>query len=314
MDKHRLTTGQYVDLYEDILGDYIKFSNYVDPNGIDPTNLSQFDYKFPEKIEYEAFLQMVSFFLHYADKKLEVQARIYSRYYASEEQKQDGRQDYIVVVPKQSIAPSSVTYDYKFGVIMDLDGTQYSSLDELEDLGYKLMVHFHLHPFNMPMPSGTDDGNEIPHPCMYGIISLPTTNRDSYEIVLSVVRNNGIKNCRYSIKESWKVIDLPEDSNIQKVIELIRYSEEAHNQIIPLEVLVPLPPKAHSFPAPQKFYTYVEHGTIAKKSKNPKLEAELNKLITKYGYLTVDDCLSNLSFKNNFDSYLKSANEYEILY
>ena len=305
-DIARLSTGQYVELYHDTLGDYIKYSDYRDPEGIDPSNLGSFDYLFPEKIEYEAFLQMVSFFLYYGNKNLEVQARIYSRYYASEEQKTDGRQEFIVVVPKQSIAHSSVTYDYKFGVIIDLDGVQYSSLDELDDLGYKLIVHFHLHPFNMPTPSATDDATELPHPCMYGIISLPSKTNDSYQIVLSVVRNNGIKNCRYFIREAWKVIELPEESNIQKVTQLITFTEEAHNQIIPLTVLQP-PKKIHSFPAPAKFLG--KQGVLRPGTSNPSLKNELEKLIAKYDYYAVSDCLDSL----NINFFVTSDGEYDFI-
>lgn len=205
-DIWQLRNGLYIEPKTTELGGHYVYSEYEDtndPDKIDPAIMQEFEGNPQNKIPNHLWNQMVTFFIHYLEQKTEVECRYYKR-----------GADFICVVGSQSVTGGSVTYDYALP-LYGLDGIRYTR-ESLVAEGWILYGHFHLHPFDMPSPSGIDDTNEMKTPLLYGIISIPTGRKSSmdYRIRTTLVANNGYQNYRYFPK-SWDFIELPINDELQ---------------------------------------------------------------------------------------------------
>lgn len=218
---YQLTTGFYVEEKTTELGGYIVYSDYEeknDPTRQDPSIMDHYIGAPQHKIPNRLWNQMTTFFMHYLADGTEVECRYYKK-----------NADFICVVGNQSVTMASVTYNYALP-LYGLDGMLYTRESLVAD-GWVLYAHFHLHPFDMPSPSGVDDKNEMSTPLLYGIISIPS-NRASdmhYRIRTTVVAHDGYQNRRY-FPQSWDFIDLPVDSEIQQYEE-IAYAPICETQV-----------------------------------------------------------------------------------
>lgn len=295
-----LTNGRLVELHEDLIGKYLRYLSFND--GLDPEVMRVYEVNKhnPYKVDRDTWDQLVSFFMYYANKRLEVQARILFRTAS----RNDGRYNHIVIVPNQVLTGGSVTYDYDYKKIYDLDGNEYSSYQELVELGYSTLVHVHLHPFDMPLPSGIDDINELPDPIFYSIISLPNERKpNQYRVTSSVVANNGEKNVRYHI-EPWTLYAIEENTNIW-TYEQIEYSPIVHNQIVDkLPAFMPSAPTNKNVWVPYQSW-------LGTREVDKKLIKKIAKLIDEYGISNVYKALAEAS---RTPSYTKeSFNEDEVV-
>lgn len=203
---YQLNTGHYIEEKVTELGSYFVYSDYTTDDKIDPAIMQCFVGNPQHKIPRRLWNQMVTFFMHYLAQGTEVECRYYKR---------DG--DFICVVGSQTVTGASVTYNYALP-LYGLDGLQYTR-ESLVANGWVLYAHFHLHPFDMPSPSGVDDTNEMKTPLLYGIVSIPSKRESDqhYRIRTTVVANNGYANYRY-FPQAWDFIDLPVDSELQTCI------------------------------------------------------------------------------------------------
>ena len=234
-DIWQLTNGFYIEPKTTELGEHYVYSDFVDnddPDKLDPAIMQCFIGKPRHKIPRRLWNQMVTFFMHYLAQGTEVECRYYKRH-----------SEFICVVGSQSVAGASVTYNYALP-LYGLDGVRYTRESLVAD-GWILYGHFHLHPFDMPSPSGVDDTNEMKTPLLYGIISIPTgkrTNMD-YRIRTTVVASNGDHNYRY-FPDAWDFIELPADSELQTYTH-VPYSPICESQV-----------KRYVYTAPLTTYSY----------------------------------------------------------
>ena len=200
---YQLNNGFYIEEKRSELGSHFVYSDFETDDKIDPAIMTQFVGNPQHKIPRRLWNQMVTFFMHYLADGTEVECRYYKR-----------NADFICVVGNQSVTGASVAYNYALP-LYGLDGVQYTRESLVAD-GWVLYAHFHLHPFDMPSPSGVDDTNEMKTPLLYGIISIPTkrASEQHYRVRTTVVAHNGYANYRY-FPQSWSFIDLPVDSEIQ---------------------------------------------------------------------------------------------------
>lgn len=218
----QLYNGLYIEEKATELGGYMVYSDYLDTDPVnkkqDPLVMDHFIGAPQHKIPRRLWNQMTTFFMHYLADGTEVECRYYKK-----------NADFICVVGNQSVTMASVTYNYALP-LYGLDGMLYTRESLVAD-GWVLYAHFHLHPFDMPSPSGVDDKNEMSTPLLYGIISIPS-NRASdmhYRIRTTVVAHDGYQNRRY-FPQSWDFIDLPVDSEIQQYEE-IAYAPICETQV-----------------------------------------------------------------------------------
>jgi hypothetical protein len=286
-----LENGLLVKAKNDVLGSYLQVGQVTHPQGLPNSVLNQYlIHENGEHIDLETWNQMVSFFMYYAAKNLEVQARVYSRFLATP---QDDLPTYIVVVPKQTLSAAAVVYDYSQGMI-DLDGYEYTS-NSLQDLGYICFGHFHLHPFDFPNPSTQDDANELGDTGLYGIISLPNPRlAQQYRIRMTMVANNGATNRRYSV-DPWELVALPVTDYIQTYTP-VGYTSLAHDMIVG-RLVVPLEP-TYSWTNKTGVVTAKTFRSNTPRVTPQALLKELEALIAKYGLTAVDNAVGDMWYEN----------------
>lgn len=235
---YQLPTGFFVEEKVDSLGSYMKYSDYEiqGKHVIDLRVMDAYDPHPPHKIPLDMWDQMVSLFMYYVGQHTEVQARFYVR-----------DSEFICIIPKQKVTGGSVDYDYTQPLI-DIDGNYYTA-EWLAENGFYLFGHFHLHPFDMPNPSGQDDKNELDTPALFGIVSLPPKRASNeYRIKTTVVANNGDRNRRYDVNP-WDFIELDSQSFIQ-TYEDSWFSSDVLDQVTKVTYAAPLPYNANKTLAP----------------------------------------------------------------
>jgi hypothetical protein len=213
--------------------------------------------------------------MHYLAQGTEVECRYYKR-----------GGEFICVVGSQIVADASVTYNYALP-LYGLDGSMYTR-ESLVAGGWVLYAHFHLHPFDMPSPSGIDDTNEMKTPLLYGIISIPMgrqTDMD-YRVRTTVVANNGYQNYRY-FPQAWDFIDLPVYSELQTYVHTA-YAPVCETQVKRFVYQAPVWQKGKTAtkwlqPAGGTTYTYQP------KSLAEKLTAALENIMLASPSITVAD-------------------------
>lgn len=248
---YQLKTGFFVEDRIDTLGSYLKYSSYEleDDNVLDPALMDIYDSHPPYKIPLEMWDQMVTLFMYYVSQHTEVQARFYVR-----------DSEFICIVPKQKVTGGSVDYDYT-QPLYDISGNSYT-IEWLAENDFVLFGHFHLHPFDMADPSGTDDKNELDTPALFGIISLPAKrNSNEYRIKTTVVANDGYRNRRYHVNP-WEFINLKEKNYIQ-THQASWFSEKVLTQVSKFTYV---PPTYHAGRA------IVPHTTYKKREENIGLQ------------------------------------------
>lgn len=224
---YQLRNGFYVEEKTTELGGYVVYSDYedtTDSNKQNPAIMDHFVGSPQHKIPNRLWNQMVTFFMRYLADNTEVECRYYKK-----------GSDFICVVGNQSVTGASVKYNYDLP-LYGLDGFMYTRESLVAD-GWVLYGHFHLHPFDMPSPSGVDDhgadgkGGELKLPLLYGIISIPTGRASDhhYRIRTTVVAHDGYQNRRY-FPQSWDFIDLPVASEVQEYTA-IAYAPVCESQV-----------------------------------------------------------------------------------
>jgi hypothetical protein len=270
---HQLNTGHYIEEKVTELGSYFVYSDYTTDDKIDPAIMQCFVGNPQHKIPRRLWNQMVTFFMHYLAQGTEVECRYYKR---------DG--DFICVVGSQTVTGASVTYNYALP-LYGLDGLQYTR-ESLVANGWVLYAHFHLHPFDMPSPSGVDDTNEMKTPLLYGIVSIPTgrqTDMD-YRIRTTVVANNGYANYRY-FPQAWDFIDLPVDSELQTYTHTA-YAPVCETQVKRFVYQAPVWQKGNTT---TKWLQPAKSGVVYTKSLAEKLKTALENIMLANPSVTVAD-------------------------
>ena len=269
---YQLSNGLYVEEKATEFGGYLVYSDYVDTdsNKINPAVMDAYQGSPQHKIPNRLWNRMVTFFMHYLADNTEVECRYYKR-----------NSEFICVVGNQSVTGASVTYNYALP-LYGLDGIRYTTAQLVAE-GWVLYAHFHLHPFDMPSPSGIDDTNEMGTPLLYGIISIPTDRKSTldYRVRTTLVANNGYENRRY-FPNSWDFIDLPVSTELQEY-RPVSYDPVCETQV---KRFVYLAPVTTLYKGGTK---WLKPSTVSVKSLAEKLQDALEAILISDFQLTVTD-------------------------
>jgi hypothetical protein len=176
------------------LGTYLLKIEDPDPQAVRDDVVNNFVVsKNAPRIPSDIWSALVDLYFHFHKRKKEV-CVVFLYNMATEEWKG--------IVPKQEVDGVSVTKDGHKGCDL-LTGEYLADYMDTSE-GFEYMGDSHLHPFNMPNFSSTDDTNELGNPGIHVLISSIDLVKNTYVITSSIVAGRK----RYIIKKNEALIDL----------------------------------------------------------------------------------------------------------
>jgi len=313
-DTMRLSNGLRV-CFKEIkpYGHYLALDPTPEPNSLDESALEHFEPSpsIPKIPDY-LFKKLSKFFYDYASKNLEVHARVVYN---------PNTKSHKVFVPTQTIAGASVdTFEYK--IARDLETGEDVSLP---DINWLTLWQFHVHPFDIPGPSGIDDNGfpnrpgtgELDVPCGYGIFSCWRSSKDKkavFTLRTNVVVNDGLRtrNKRLDIPVSEIVEGISDGEEI--LVYNASYSPKVHDLV---SRFVPVVPKYKNYNLLQGQVGYVPKTVnnsqylwdstnligqmyLSEVITTYSLDEIVEALLTKYSQKDIEETIANLN-KFNFD-------------